>query len=267
MNKNKILIFTDLDGSILDKNTFKFDQIKHYMKKILNSGILIIPNSSKTESEIFEFNQELGENLAYISENGSVINGLNLLNTNFPNKIILSREKKELVEVFKDKVPENLQNKCKFISNLNKKDQINIFGLDETKIKNALDRKYTEPFLFEGSKNEKKNLKKILKKNSLTIQEGGRVINLCDNVNKVKSMNKILRIYKKIESYIKVIAVGDNYNDLDMLKNSDLPCLVFNDQFKEDQINIDNLIISNKPSPEGWADVVKKALVKLDHNV
>ena len=52
-----------------------------------------------------------------------------------------------------------------------------------------------------------------------------------------------------------------------MLKNSDLPCLVFNDQFKEDQINIDNLIISNRPSPDGWADVVKKALVKLDYNV
>ena len=107
MNKNKILIFTDLVGSILDRDTFKFDQIKQYMKKILNSGILIIPNSSKTESEISEFNQELGENLAYISENGSVINGLNLLNSNFPNKIILSREKKELVEIFTNKVPEN----------------------------------------------------------------------------------------------------------------------------------------------------------------
>ena len=267
MNKNKILIFTDLDGSILDRDTFKFDQIKQYMKKILNSGALIIPNSSKTESEIVEFNQELGENLAYISENGSVINGLNILNSNFPNKIILSREKEELIDIFKNKVPENLQRKCKFISNLNKKDQISIFGLNENKLKNALKRKYTEPFLFEGNKREKKDLLKILKKKSLTMQEGGRVINLCDNVNKVKSMNKILKIYKKIESYIKVIAVGDNYNDLDMLKNSDLPCLVFNDQFKEDQINIDNLIISNKPSPDGWADVVKKALVKLNHNV
>ncbi len=115
--------------------------------------------------------------------------------------------------------------------------------------------------------NEKKDLTKILTGNSLTIQEGGRVINLCDNVNKVKSMNKVLKIYKKIENNTKVIAVGDNYNDLDMLKNSDLPCLVFNDQFKEDQINIDNLIISNKPSPEGWADVIKMALVKLDYNV
>ena len=266
MNKNKILIFTDLDGSILHRDTFKFDQIKDYIKKLINLGIHIIPNSSKTESEIIEFNNDLGENLAYISENGSVINNLNLLNSNFPNKIILSREREELVKIFKNNVSENLQSKCKFISSLNKKDQINILGLSEIKLKNALKRKYTEPFLFDGSKNEKKDLAKILKENSLTIQEGGRVINLCDNVNKVKSMNRILKIYKKIERNIKVIAVGDNYNDLDMLKNSDLPCLVFNDQFKEDQINIDNLIISNKTSPEGWADVIKMALVKLDHN-
>ena len=144
IKKNKIVIFTDLDGSILHRDTFKFDQIKDYIKKLINSGIHIIPNSSKTESEIIEFNQDLGENLAYISENGSVINNLNLLNSNFPNKIILSREKEELVEIFKNNVPENLQSKCKFISNLNKKDQINIFGLSETKLKNALNRKYTD---------------------------------------------------------------------------------------------------------------------------
>ncbi len=80
IKKNKIVIFTDLDGSILHRDTFKFDQIKDYIKKLINSGIHIIPNSSKTESEIIEFNQNLGENLAYISENGSVINNLNLLN-------------------------------------------------------------------------------------------------------------------------------------------------------------------------------------------
>ena len=50
-----------------------------------------------------------------------------------------------------------------------------------------------------------------------------------------------------------------------MLKNSDVPCLVFNDLFKLDKINIDNLIFSNKPSPEGWADVIKTALLKLGY--
>ena len=266
MNKKfSIIIFTDLDGSLLHRDNFKFDEIKEYINSLVDEGIIIIPNTSKTESEIDEFVKELGSELPFISENGSSINRLDLINNNFPNKIILSRDKQELLEIFNSKVPKELKNKCKFISNMNLKQQTEIFGLQDNNLKNALNRKYTIPFLFEGNKIQKNKLLKILSSSSLTMQEGGRVLNLGDNTNKVKSMKQVLKIYRKVENKIKVIAVGDNFNDLEMLKNCDIPCLVFNDQFKQDQINIDNLIISNKPSPEGWADVIKTALVKL-HN-
>ena len=262
--KFSIIIFTDLDGSLLHRDNFKFDEIKEYINSLVDEGIIIIPNTSKTESEIDEFVKELGSELPFISENGSSINRLDLINNNFPNKIILSRDKQELLEIFNSKVPKELKNKCKFISNMNLKQQTEIFGLQDNNLKNALNRKYTIPFLFEGNKIQKNKLLKILSSSSLTMQEGGRVLNLGDNTNKVKSMNQVLKIYRKVENKIKVIAVGDNFNDLEMLKNCDIPCLVFNDQFKQDQINIDNLIVSNKPSPEGWADVIKTALVKLD---
>ena len=264
--KFTIIVFTDLDGTLLHRDTFQFDTIKNYIKSLINKGVIIIPNSSKTEIEIEKFNEELGVNLPFISENGASIHGLNLITSNFPNKLIVSREKEELLKIFENKVPEKLKQKCFQISKMSKKDQENILGQKDEKLKNALNRKYTLPFLFKGDKNEKNRLLKLLSANSLTLQEGGRVSNLCDNVNKVKSMNRVVKILKKIKEKIITIAVGDNYNDLDMLKNCDIPCLVFNDQFKLDQINIDNLIFSNKPSPEGWADVIKKALAKLNYN-
>ena len=263
--KFTIVIFTDLDGSLLHRDTFKFDSIKDYIKSLVNKGVIIIPNSSKTEKEIEKFNEELGLNLPFISENGSSIHGLNLITSNFPDKLILSREKEELFKIFENKVPEELKVKCLQVSKMSKKQQENILGQKDRKLKDALDRKYTLPFLFKGDKNEKNRLLKVLNSNSLTLQEGGRVLNLCDNINKVKSMNRVIKILKKTEDKIKTIAVGDNYNDLDMLKSCDIPCLVFNDQFIQDQINIDNLIFSNKPSPEGWADVIKTALLKLDY--
>ena len=263
--KFSLIIFTDLDGSLLHRDNFKFDEIKDYVKNLINNGIIIIPNTSKTEKEIWEFMNELGSELPFISENGSSIHGLNLINANFPNKIILSRDLQELLEIFNSKVPKELKNKCKFISDMNTSQQINIFGLRDNNLKNALDRKYTIPFLFEGNKIEKNKLFKILRSSSLNIQDGGRVLNLGDNTDKVKSMKQVLKIYKKVENRIKVIGVGDNFNDLDMLRNCDIPCLVFNDQFKLDQININNLIVSNKPSPEGWADVIKSALAKLGY--
>ena len=258
-----VVIFTDLDGSLLHRDTFKFDSIKDYIKSLVSKGVIIIPNSSKTEKEIEKFNEELGLNLPYISENGSSIHGLNLITSNFPDKLVLSREKEELLKIYENKVPEKLKEKCFQISKMSKKEKEDILGQKDEKLKDALNRKYTLPFLFKGDKNEKYRLIKILNSNSLTLQEGGRVYNLCDNINKVKSMNRVIKILKKTEDKIKTIAVGDNFNDLEMLRNCDIPCLVFNDQFKLDQININNLIFSNKPSPEGWADVIKMALAKL----
>ena len=262
----KILIFTDLDGSLLHRETFKFEEIKGYIKQLLSKGILIIPNTSKTEKEILEFNNELGSSLPHIAENGAVIKGLDLLNSNLPKELILSREKDNLIKIFEKSLPINLQNKCKWLSNMDKTKQMLIFGLEDQKLEMALDRKYTIPFIFDGIKSEKNELFKIVKKRGLTLQEGGRVINLTDKVNKAKALQVFVRFFKKKNQNVKTIAVGDNYNDLDMLKISDYPCLVFNDKFTLDQIPINDLIATNKPSPEGWADVIKTALVKINKN-
>ena len=263
----KVLIFTDLDGSLLHRETFKFDNIKEYLRKLISNGIFIIPNTSKTEKEILEFNYQLGSSLPYISENGAAINGLDLLNPDLPKELILSREKDDLLNIFKNIVPLKLQNKCKWLSEMDKTNQSLIFGLKDKKLKMALDRKYTIPLIFKGSKNERNELSKIIKKDGLYLQEGGRVINLTDRTNKAKALRVFVRFYKKYHKNVKTVAVGDNYNDLDMLKTSDFPCLVFNDKFTLDEIHINNLITTNKPSPEGWADVIKMALVKINKNL
>ncbi len=38
----KILIFTDLDGSLLHRDTFKFDEIKDYLKQLIFSELFNI---------------------------------------------------------------------------------------------------------------------------------------------------------------------------------------------------------------------------------
>ena len=263
IKKFSIFIFTDLDASLIQRDTFKFDEIKDYIKSLISKGIYIIPNTSKTEIEINEFNKELGLNLPYISENGSSINGLNLINKNFPNQINLSRDKDDIFKIFKKIVPENLKVKCRLIFKMEKKVQSEIFGLSGKKLKDALNRNYSIPFIFSGNLDQRRQLNEIVNKGGLTLHEGGRVINICDNVSKVKSMNKVIKMIKKTEDNIKIISVGDNYNDLDMLKNSDIACLVFNDQFTMEPININNCIVSKNPAPIGWQEVVKMALDKI----
>ena len=77
IKKTSVVIFTDLDGTLLNRDTFKFDEIKDYIKSLINKGITIIPNTSKTNAELDNFIKELGFNIHFITENGSAIHGLN----------------------------------------------------------------------------------------------------------------------------------------------------------------------------------------------
>ena len=261
---SKILIFTDLDGTLLDRDNFKFDKVINYVRELIQKDIHIIPNSSKTLGEINNFNLELDEDLPFIVENGAAIYKLNLINSSFPEKISLSRETSEISKIFEKKVSIKFRSKCSFINKLSIDKQEKILGLSKQKIRFALNREYTIPLLFDGSKNEKTSFFKSVSDAGLSLQEGGRVINLCDKVSKAQAMKKVIKIFKKIvKEELITIGVGDNFNDLEMLKNSDIPCLVFNDKFTMEKININNCLVSKKPAPEGWEEVVKLALDKI----
>ena len=49
MSFSNILLFTDLDGTLLNKKTFDFKAALNLIKNCISKGINIIPNSSKTD--------------------------------------------------------------------------------------------------------------------------------------------------------------------------------------------------------------------------
>ena len=261
---SSILIFTDLDGTLLNRDTFKFDGIKNFLNELKSKNIVIIPNSSKTEDEIIEFNKEANLEFPFISENGSIIHNLNFLSNEFPDKIMLAKNIHEIQNIFDKNINQEFKSKCKVISSLTMLEQTQIFGLPANKLEKVFKRSCTIPVKFEGNNEEKLSLKSILLKIGLDFKDGGRVLNLGDRVNKADAMKKIIKMLKKkFNSKPKTIAVGDNHNDLEMLKNSDIPCLVKNDKFISKDLQIKNLIISKQSAPEGWEEVVKLALEKI----
>ena len=87
-------------------------------------------------------------------------------------------------------------------------------------------------------------------------------MNLGDKVNKGLASRKIIKILKNNKkNYLSTIAVGDNVNDLSMLKTSIYPCIISNKSIK---INNRNKIFTNRPAPMGWVTVVKKAMDKIE---
>ena len=156
--KKQIIIFTDLDGSLLDKDTFEFHEIEDYFRDLVSKGIKIIPNSSKTKAELSNFNKQYNLNLSFIAENGSSIHGLNLIHENLPNNIFLSRAVDEIYKIYNQNVTDNLKEKVTFILNLKSNEQQEIFGLSLEKMNLAIKRDHSIPIQFNGTESEKKNL-------------------------------------------------------------------------------------------------------------
>ena len=87
-------------------------------------------------------------------------------------------------------------------------------------------------------------------------------MNLGDKVNKGLALRKVVKILKNnTKNNLSTIAVGDNVNDLSMLKKSNYPCIISNKSIK---INNKNKIFTNRPAPMGWVTVVKKAIDKIE---
>ena len=71
-----------------------------------------------------------------------------------------------------------------FLDDLPISEQVKILGLSKEKVSKALSRKFSVPFIFQGSEIDKEELKNQLEKIQLKVQFGGRVLNLGDNVSK-----------------------------------------------------------------------------------
>jgi len=264
MKNRKILIFTDLDGSMLHRETFMFDEVKEFVKEFDKNDLIIIPNTSKTQIEIENFLEELDISCPYISENGSSIHMLSIIDQRLPNEIVLSRKKEEILEIFDRNIESNLKFKCQFVNNLSNFKKIEILGLPKSKINDALNRKYTLPFKFTGTRKEKEYLFNQVLNLGLKIQEGDRVLNLGDEVSKGLAIKKFISYLDKDD--IVTIGIGDSSNDIDMLEVADFPCLIKNNESNFNGFKNKNYIRSSLEAPSGWVEVVRLVLTKLNYN-
>lgn len=72
--QDPLLIFTDLDGTLLDIHTYDWQPAASWLERLQDEQIPVILCSSKTAAEIDDIQQELGlAGLPFIAENGAVI--------------------------------------------------------------------------------------------------------------------------------------------------------------------------------------------------
>ena len=94
---NKIIIFTDLDGTLLNEESFSFKQIITFIKNLLKlDNLFIFFISSKTKEEMINLRKKMNINVPLIYENGAGIYDLkfcNLIKEPLKKNIVLAKQK------------------------------------------------------------------------------------------------------------------------------------------------------------------------------
>jgi mannosyl-3-phosphoglycerate phosphatase len=266
----QMIIFTDLDGTLLDHETYSFDAALPALHAIRERGIPLIICSSKTKKEIEHYRKRLENHHPFITENGGGV----FIPKGYFEPASFSRqfavEEKGEYDILRlgagyadlrDAIVSLRKAgfEVRGFGDMTAQDIAEIAKLSPDEARMAKERDFDEPFLFEGN-DEKRGLlfEAIIAKGFRYTK--GRFFHILGSSDKGKAVDILSGLYRKKFGSITTIALGDSPNDLPMLEQADCPVIVRKpDGGYDAQLNLPNIVRAEGIGPDGW----NKALLRL----
>jgi mannosyl-3-phosphoglycerate phosphatase len=260
---NNLLIYTDLDGSLLDHDDYSWQVAKPWLERLIVANIPVIIISSKTAAEISQLQQELGlEQYPFIAENGAQI----VFPTSWKkNPVLFSADYINLCKVLKKLREETLFNFTGF-SDIDDCQLAKWTGLPLEKAQRAKQRTGSEPILWYGDDIQLSTFRTLLACHSLKLVKGGRFCHiLANHVSKGRASCWLTRHYHQQRTHpLATLGFGDAQNDVPLLCSTDYPVLIRNKRcsppvFPEHCAN--RLYRTQQEGPAGWCEGLEHFLL------
>ncbi len=274
-----IIIFTDLDGTLLDYSTYSFEKALPALQLLKEKDIPLIICSSKTKKEIEYYRKKLDNHHPFISENGG---GIFIPKDYFRFQIADLRLKIEETRDYRiirlgakyndlRNAIETLQKEgfdIKGFGDMTVHELAEIAHMTIEEAQMAKERYFDEPFIYSGFPHKLPQLLKSINKKGFKFTQG-RFYHILGSSNKGIAVSMLINLYKNKYKKIETIAVGDSPNDIPMLERVDYPIIVQKHNGSYDsKIKIPRIIKANGIGPEGWN---KAVLIKFSkssaHNI
>ena len=265
-----LLIFTDLDGSLLDHHSYSFKDAKGALKQLRRLAIPLILTSSKTRTELRKLQKKLGLNEPFIAENGGGVfipADYVLLETHTLKKTDkyrcrqFGRPYSYVRAVFeKVRLPYNIRG----FGDMSVEEIMTVTGLTKKHALAARERDYTEPFRF-LAKPRLLELQQEVAEYGLTITRGGRFYHLmAADQNKGRAVAETTRLFQaQSDNKIITVGLGDAENDCAMLKEVDIPVLIPKPDYSYEHMDLPGLRRAPYPGSRGWGAAVTEILHEL----
>lgn len=263
MPANQLIIVTDLDGCLLNKHDYRWQDAEECLRRLMKLEIPVVLSSSKTVSEMAHLAAELPIiDAPFASENGGAICWRNLANASDVPVEIRGADRTQILDLL-----ESLHSKFQFRSfrDLGLKGVIQATDLSEAAATRALDRHSTEPLLWDDSDENRQQFAAELQTQGLSLTRGGRFWHVAGPTSKGAAMDQILQRYR-VRSEVVSAAIGDSAIDQSMLDRADYPIGIRVEGQLNVQVNSPPGIIPSLEGARGWCEAVTNVLSQLGYD-
>tara|TARA_R110000796_G_scaffold14011_10_gene45352 strand:+ start:33094 stop:34119 length:1026 start_codon:yes stop_codon:yes gene_type:complete len=267
------VIFTDLDGTLLDHKSYSARPADQLVQLLCDRDIAeVVPITSKTIWELLWLKQEVPIPFSIgVTENGSVIHGPEdyFQKDGKRSQILtLGVEYQEILSQIQ-KLPLPIRRHLSGFSDMSVAEVGEATGLSLDDAKRAKDRQATEPFLWSGSDQELAALESIVGQANIQLQRGGRFYHLTGRATKEQAMDYIVKAIAKRKPDFEIvsIALGDGPNDLAMIEAADFGVIMPNPEGMTIISAKPHVRTAPLPGPQGWVIAVTEILAELGLNL
>jgi mannosyl-3-phosphoglycerate phosphatase len=271
-HKTAIVVFTDLDGTLLDRITYSYDRALPAIKQLVRKSIPVVFCSSKTRAEQEVYRYEMGLFHPFVVENGGAIfipkgyfpfefdyhrteDGYQVIELG-----IAYREVRRILRQVKSGVKVDI----KGFGDMTDTEVADATGLDLQAAMRAKKREYTETVKFEGTSDELNRTLNAIKEAGLNYARGGRYYDIMGPNDKGKAVEILIDLFQKKLGCLKTAGIGDSPNDIPMLFTVDMPVLVQRPDGEWEEMDVPRLWRVKGIGPEGWSRAVKEIIMVQD---
>lgn len=263
----KPVIFTDLDGTLLDEG-YSFEAALPVIKRIKAESIPLVPVTSKTRAEVESLLARLEVKGPFVTENGG---GVFIPDNAFPFPVEGERTGGMLVLRLGTAYEEirsaftGIRDETGFrmtgFGDMTAEEISERTGLALEEARLAKERGFDEPFFLESGSVEA--LAPLVEARGLHLARG-RILHMTGDNDKGRAIGVLKAHYRSLYGDIATIGLGDAPNDIPLLRAVDYPVLVKNRSGGYETVDgVPSLIRADGIGPVGWGKALTGILDSL----
>lgn len=269
----KLVVFTDLDATLLDPETYSWQEASEALAALKRLDVPLVLVSSKTLAEMAPLHEELGLTDPFVVENGGGIafprgarlpelgGGLPEFHVAGPNRelslVSLGTGYRELVSSLAE-ISRETGVALRGFADMPVKEIAKMAGLSPEDAARAKDRLFDEPFQVLGHSGDfADQIREAAASRGLTAVEGGRFWHLMGHEGKGKAVGFLVEHYRRIFGEVHTVGLGDSPNDFPFLELMDTPVIVGR-AHSGDSVpgTLRGALKTISPGPSGWNEVI-----------